>query len=320
MSITPRQRFIDALERRPIHGRLPHFELVFFLTMEAFGRMHPSHRAYHQWDQMEAHERQLHRDDMADLFIKTAEKYEHDAIFLHPNPGSFDEICRLVDIVREKSGDRFYLMLHGDATYSIPDGNHMMEFSCRMVDDPGGVKDDAQRMVDGALDRAEKLKSKISLDGFALCADYCLNAGPFLSPKQFGQFVTPYLKQLIAGYREMGFYTIKHTDGDIMPVLDQLIDCNPHALHSIDPQAGVDIAEVKRLYGDRVCLIGNVNCGLLDTGSEEDVVQSARYALQSGMPGYGYIFSTSNCIYTGMRLSRYELMLDVWRSEGNYAL
>jgi len=320
MSITPRQRFIDALERRPIHGRVPHFELVFFLTMEAFGRMHPSHRAYHQWDQMEAHERQLHRDDMADLFIKTAEKYEHDAIFLHPNPGSFDEICRLVDIVREKSGDRFYLMLHGDATYSIPDGNHMMEFSYRMVDDPGGVKDDAQRMVDGALDRAEKLKAKISLDGFALCADYCLNAGPFLSPKQFGQFVTPYLKQLIAGYREMGFYTIKHTDGDIMPVLDQLIDCNPHALHSIDPQAGVDIAEVKRLYGDRVCLIGNVNCGLLDTGSEEDVVQSARYALQSGMPGYGYIFSTSNCIYTGMRLSRYELMLDVWRSEGNYAL
>ena len=36
------------------------------------------------------------------------------------------------------------------------------------------------------------------------------------------------------------------------------------------------------------------------------------------MPGYGYIFSTSNCIYTGMRLARYELMLDVWRKEGNY--
>jgi uroporphyrinogen decarboxylase len=37
------------------------------------------------------------------------------------------------------------------------------------------------------------------------------------------------------------------------------------------------------------------------------------------MPGGGYIFSTSNCIYTGMRLSRYELMLDVWRREGHYA-
>ena len=43
-----------------------------------------------------------------------------------------------------------------------------------------------------------------------------------------------------------------------------------------------------------------------------------RYALRHGMPGGGYIFSTSNCIYTGMRLARYELMLDVWRRYGNY--
>ena len=30
------------------------------------------------------------------------------------------------------------------------------------------------------------------------------------------------------------------------------------------------------------------------------------------------MFGTSNCIYTGMPLERYELMLDVWREEGNY--
>ena len=121
-----------------------------------------------------------------------------------------------------------------------------------------------------------------------------------------------------AGYREMGLYTIEHTDGNIMPIIDQLVDTNPHGLHSLDPQAGVDMAEVKRLYGDRICLIGNVNCGMLDTGTDEQVVASARYALKHGMPGGGYIFSTSNCVYTGMRLSRYELMLKVWREEGNY--
>ncbi len=116
----------------------------------------------------------------------------------------------------------------------------------------------------------------------------------------------------------MGYYTIKHTEGNIMPILDQLVQANPHALHSLDPQAGVDIAEVKRLYGDKVCLIGNVNCGALDTGTNQDVIASARYALHHGMPGGGYIFSTSNCVYTGMRLERYELMLEVWRREGNY--
>ena len=117
----------------------------------------------------------------------------------------------------------------------------------------------------------------------------------------------------------MGYYVIKHTDGNIMPILDQLVDCHPHALHSIDPQGHVDIAEVKRLVGDKVALIGNVNCAALQTGTDEEVEASVRYALENGMPGYGYVFSTSNCVYTGMPLKRYDFMLDLWRKYGNYS-
>ena len=318
MELTPKQRFIAALNREPLTGRVPHFELVFFLTMEAFGKLHTSQRSYGQWAQMEEKERQLHRNDMADMFIMTAERYEQSAIFLHPNPGGHEELFRLVDIIRDKTGDKYFLMIHGDATYSIPDGNSMVDFSYQIVDAPDKLKANAAAMVDGALANAEVLKKHGGLDGFALCSDYCLNTGPFLSPNQFSEFVTPYLARLIQGYREMGFYTIKHTDGNIMPILDQLVQANPHALHSIDPQAGVDIAEVKRLVGDKVCLIGNVSCGMLDTGTDEEVIESARYCLKHGMPGGGYIFSTSNCIYTGMRLARYELMLNIWRKEGNY--
>ena len=46
----------------------------------------------------------------------------------------------------------------------------------------------------------------------------------------------------------------------------------PHALHSLDPQGRVDIAEVKRRVGKQVCLIGNVSCAMLDTGTDEDVI------------------------------------------------
>ena len=316
--MTHRERFIAALERRPLTGLVPHFELVFFLTMEAFGKVHPSHRHYGQWDQMEESERQLHRKDMADLFIRTAERYGHSAIFLHPNPGTLEETTRLIDLIRDETGDKYFLMLHGDATYSIPDGDGMLDFVYRMADQPEAVRAEADAMVDAALEHAEQLGRSGGLDGFALCADYCLNDGPFLSPEQFAEFVAPYLSRLIQGYRDLGFYTIKHTDGNIMPIVDQLVDANPHALHSLDPQAGVDIAEIKEKYGDRVCLIGNVDCGLLQTGTDDEAAESVRYALRQGMPGGGYIFSTSNCIYTGMPLSRYELMLDIWRTEGSY--
>lgn len=318
--MTPRERFIAALERRPLTGRVPHFELVFFLTMEAFGKVHPSQRSYYQWDQMEEKERQLHREEMADLYIATAKRYEHSAIFLHPNPGTLEETRRLIDLVREKSGDTYFLMLHGDATWSIPNGARLEEFAYRLADEPEQVHAEAAAMVDRAIERGEALCKHGGLDGFALCSDYCFNNGPFLSPSQFSEFVTPYLARLTRAYRDMGFYVIKHTDGDIMPIADQLVQTEPHALHSLDPQGNVDIARVKQLYGDKVCLIGNVSCAMLDTGTEQECVESARYCLRHGMPGGGYIFSTSNCIYTGMRLSRYELILDVWRKEGNYPM
>ncbi len=315
--MTPKERFIAALERRPIKGRVPHFELVFYLTMEAFGEVHPTHRRFGQWFQMREEERELHLQDIADVYIMIAEHYEHDAIFIQ-GAADGEAMLRLFEIIREKTDDRYFLMIHGDATYSVPDGDHMMDFAYRLVDDVEGLKQEAQARVDRALERAAIIAEQGILDGFALCADYCFNDNPFLSPDQFAVFVAPYLKELIAGYRDMGFHVIKHTDGNIMPIIDQLVDANPHALHSLDPQGGVDIAEVKRLYGDQICLIGNVNCGLLDTGTDEEVIESARYALKHGMPGGGYIFSTSNCIYTGMRLERYDLMLDVWRKEGNY--
>lgn len=315
---TPRERFIAALEGRPLSGRVPHFELVFFLTMEAFGQVHPSHRSYHQWLQMQDSERRLHRADMADLYLATAERFEHSAIFLHPNPDSVEETQHLIDLIRARSGARYFLMRHGDTTFSVPSGTEMEAFSYRLVDEPNRLKAEAQARVDAALERAERYRRHGGLDGFALCSDYCFNSGPFLSPRRFAEFVTPYLTQLVQGYRELGFYVIKHTDGNILPIIDQLLAAGPHALHSLDPQAGVDIAAVKQQFGDQVCLIGNVNCGLLDTGTDAEVIESTRYALRHGMPGGGYIFSTSNCIYTGMRLQRYELMLDVWRREGNY--
>ena len=319
-ALTPRDKFIMALEGKQPPGRVPHFELVFFLTMEAFGRVHPSQRSYGQWDQMSAHERDLHRRDVADLFVQTARRFEHSAIFFHPPGGWKDDADVLATLghIHEATDHAYFTMIHGDATYSLPSGSNMMAFVEQLAEKPQELKDNAARQVDAALSRAERLKPSGVLDGFALCSDYCFNDGPFLSPTMFDEFVTPYLARLTAGYRELGYYVIKHTDGNIMPILDSLVSTRPHALHSIDPQGHVDIAEVKRRAGRQVCLIGNVSCAMLDTGTDEQVVESTRYALRSGMPGGGYIFSTSNCIYTGMPLRRYELMLDVWRREGNY--
>ncbi|MEX0777302.1 MAG: uroporphyrinogen decarboxylase family protein [Phycisphaeraceae bacterium] len=323
-TLTPRQRFIAALERRPLPGRVPHFELVFYLTMEAFGKVHPGHRAYGQWMQMSESERRLQRQDMAQLHIDTAQRYGHDAIYYRPNPDSVEEAIRQVEAIRQLSGDRYCILLPGDSTFSIPDGNGMEEMSLRMAEEPDKVEDEAKRRLDQMIQRAQRIKdhfgSGVGADGFALCADYCFNSGSFLPPQWFDRFVTPYLHQLTRACKDMGFYVLKHTDGNILPILDRLVPddeaCRPHALHSLDPQGGIDMADIVRRVGDKVALCGNVNCGLLQTGTDEQCIESARYALREGMKAPGYVFSTSNCVYTGMELRRYELILEVWQREG----
>ena len=317
--MTHKEKFIKALNREPITGRVPHFEMVFFLTMEAIGKVHPLHRNYEQWNQMSPKEQDLQLDDMAECYVQIARKYDHSAIFVHPNPCDMDNTIRLLEKIREKTGDEYFTMMHGDPTFGIPDGDSMEAFSYRLFEEPDAVKAEAEQNVRNFMYSAEILqKHKGLLDGFILCSDYCFNVNPFYSPAMFSEFVAPYLSQIIQAYRDMGFYTIKHTDGNIMPIIDQMVECHPHALHSLDPQGGVSLSEVKKKYGDKVALIGNVNCGLLQTGTDEECAADVRRSLREGMDGYGYIFATSNCVYTGMPLERYEMMNRIWREEGNY--
>lgn len=317
--MTERERFIKALKREPIEGHCPTFELVFYLTLEAIGKIHPSQQRFDQWKQMSKAEQRLHMEYMADSYIEVAEKYHHSAIFVHPNPGDFENTLWLLDCIREKTGDKFFLMMHGDCTFEIPNGNTMLAFSERMYEDEEGLKKEAQQRLENSLRYAEKMaKCEGMLDGFALCSDYCFNVNPFFSPSMFETYITPYLAAVCKGYRDMGFYTIKHTDGNIMPILDQMVQCKPDALHSLDPQGGVDLGVVKKMYGDKVALCGNVNCGLLQTGTEEEVIADVRRCLRDGMDGWGFVFCTSNCAYTGLPLERYELMNRIWWDEGIY--
>jgi len=311
--MTPKQKAIDALELRQPPGLVPTFELEFQLTEEAFGRSFHSHKSFQEATEKER-DRLFH--DTADLFITIAETYRWNIVMDTRSPGD-DGYIRTVKTMREMVGDQYLYIVHGDGTYGIPNGTNMVQHALDFFERPDDMKRNADRMVDGALARGKRLVDN-GVDGFALCADYCFNDGPFLSPSMFREFVTPYLTRLCHGYREMGAYVIKHSDGDIMPILDQLAESGAHGLHSLDPQGGVDMAEVKRLVGDQIALCGNVNCGLMQTGTDEEVIESARYALEEGMPGGGFVFAMSNVAFKGMPLERYELIQKVREQYGYY--
>ena len=302
--MTPKERVIAALELRQPDDIVPTFELEFQLTQEFFNK------GFRNLRDISGKELDMNIGYNAEFFVEIAEALDYSIIRVSDT--------RILRKLVEMGANKTYLLCgEADGTMGIPDGNSMVNQAVRLFEEADEVKKGLDVSVDRGIESG-KSQLDAGAECLTMCADYCFNHAPFLSPTMFAQFVTPYLHRLIEGHRNNGAYVIKHTDGNIMPVLDQLVSCRPHALHSIDPQAKVDLAEVKKLVGDKVCLAGNVNCGLLQTGTDEEVEADIMRSLRDGMPGGGYIFCTSNVAFKGMPPERYKLMLDLRQEYGRY--
>ena len=79
--------------------------------------------------------------------------------------------------------------------------------------------------------------------------------------------------------------------------------CPDNGRPSWDPLGGMDIREVKRLIGDRICLIDSVNMPFIQRGTLEQIEESCLYCLARGGAEQGeYTYTTSNCIFKGVPL------------------
>ena len=134
----------------------------------------------------------------------------------------------------------------------------------------------------------------------------------------FAEFITPYLTEIVDKIHSLGLKAMLHSDGDLRLILDQLVSTGIDGLQSIDPQGSMDIAEVKRQYGDRLFLMGNVHTAKMQSEDEAVIRESVRTSMQGGKPGGGYIHSTSNCIFDGMPLNIYHIMLDEYEKWAKY--
>ena len=151
--------------------------------------------------------------------------------------------------------------------------------------------------------------------------DYAGRTGPLMSPKHFREFVLPYLQRSVQAAHEAGALYIKHTDGDIWRLIDLLIEAGIDALDPLEPIARMDIGDVKRRYGQRLALIGNIDCTeLLPHGSLADVEAAVQETIAKAAPGGGYVLASSNSIHPGVNPQNYRTMVETARRCGNYPL
>lgn len=131
--------------------------------------------------------------------------------------------------------------------------------------------------------------------------DLAYNDATFLSPAQLRELVFPGIEEEVAQVREMGVPVFFHSDGRLHAILDDLVALGIQGLHSLQPSAGMEIGVIKRKYGERLCLMGNLDLHLLSPfATQEEVERTVRETLRVAAPGGGYIFGTSGGLGPGL--------------------
>jgi uroporphyrinogen decarboxylase len=237
-----------------------------------------------------------------------------------PDPNAPDALGHLPEVIERYKGKLPISWIGRDAFFDPAHlrgmENYLMDFHLN----PGLVHEliDICQAYDIALMRRAV---RAGVDIVVFGDDYADKNSPLMSPKHFAEFIQPGLKKAVAAAKEEGAYVIKHTDGNIMPIIDMIVETGIDGLNPIEPAAGMDIGHVKRKYGDRVCIIGNIDCGeLLSRRPVGEVIAAVKKCLADAAPGGAYMISSSNSIHSSVRPENYRAMVETAKAFGRYPI
>ena len=154
-----------------------------------------------------------------------------------------------------------------------------------------------------------------------LGGDWAYKNGPMFSMEHFNKFVLPSFRACVQEAKKHGMYVLQHSDGNCWSFLDSIVAAGVDCFHPVDPMADMDMGEVKQKYGDRLCLMGNVNCATtLIYGSVAEVREETKEVIRKAGAGGGLIVSSSNSIHKSVKPENYLEMLRTIKEDGRYPL
>jgi uroporphyrinogen decarboxylase len=157
-------------------------------------------------------------------------------------------------------------------------------------------------------------------DLIVLGDDYAHKTGTIMSPDQFREFILPGLREVVQNIKSHGAACVKHTDGNIWEILEDIVATGIDGIGPLEPGADMDLGEVKKAVGDRVCVVGNVDVDLLCRGTSAEVRQVTRTLIESVSPGGGHVLSSGNSITSAVRPENFRAMVETAHQYGRYPI
>lgn len=188
--------------------------------------------------------------------------------------------------------------------------------SLLMYDDPDFVKEVHRRFSEWSA-RVINHLNEMDFDFYWVADDVAGNTGPFVSPRAFREFFLPNMQLAASAIKKPWIY---HSDGDLLPILPDLLTLGMNAIHPIQPSV-MDIGQVKRQYGNRVAIVGNIDLDYtLTRGTPEEVDAEVKERIRIAGPGGGYIISSANSLADYCKVENVWAMAAAIKRYGAYPI
>lgn len=191
----------------------------------------------------------------------------------------------------------------------------MENFSLVLFENRHFVETVLDLYCDWSLAVAERV-CQLDFDVYVSTDDMAFKSAPFFSPKVFRELVLPRYRRMVD---KITIPWIIHTDGNILPFLDDLLDLGISGLHPIEKGA-MDIRDVKKRYGNQLCLLGNLDLNILGAGTTEEVKAEVRALIRDVGPGGGYIVTSGNSLAGYLKPENVIALSEAVQDYGQYPI
>ena len=142
----------------------------------------------------------------------------------------------------------------------------------------------------------------------------------FISPDIWREFVKPRYGILFQECKEINpeVRIALHCDGQIEPILDDLVEVGVEILNPIQPLS-MDPGRLKQRYGTKLSFWGGVdNQEVIPFGTSEEVEKEVQLRLRQLAPGGGYIINASHRVQSTTSMDNVWAYYEAVRKHGSY--
>ena len=179
--------------------------------------------------------------------------------------------------------------------------------------DPGFAGELLDRITQIQLILIERFQ-ELGVDGGYFGDDYGAQKGLILSPASWRKLFKPRLERLFAPFRARGLPILMHSDGQIQPIIPDLLEIGLTALNPVQPEA-LDHNWLRRSFGGRLAFYGGISTQtVLPYGSPAEVRTAVQACQRELAPdGTGLLLAPSHRMMTDIPMENVSALLEAFR-------